>query len=117
MNMEFRLYGKEESVKETHQGFLSRSIPARRRRSAQQTAFAPIKKDTLKRVFFYCVITTLKMNPRLVEVASISSKIKHVSAKYVLHHIELSLFYLIRFWISSTDGSCFSSSSGSLLVT
>ena len=27
--MEFRLYGKEESVKETHQGFLSRSIPAR----------------------------------------------------------------------------------------
>ena len=26
MNMEFRLYGKEESVKETHQGFLSRSI-------------------------------------------------------------------------------------------
>ena len=59
----------------------------------------------------------LKMNPRLVEVASISSKIKHVSAKYVLHHIELSLLYLIRFWISSTDGSCFSSSSGSLLVT
>ena len=70
-----------------------------------------------KRVSFTCVITTLKMNPRLVEVASISSKIKHVSAKYVLHHIELSLFYLIRFWISSTDGSCFSSSSGSLLVT
>ena len=33
--------------KGTHQGFLSRSIPARRRRSAQQNAFAPIKKDTL----------------------------------------------------------------------
>ena len=71
-------------------------------------------------IFFgaaWCVITTLKMNPRLVEVASISSKIKHVSAKYVLHHIELSLLYLIRFWISSTDGSCFSSSSGSFFVT
>ena len=53
MNMKFRLCGKEKSVKETHQGFLSRSIPARRRRSAQQSAFAPIKKDTLQRVFFY----------------------------------------------------------------
>ena len=42
--------GKEDSVKETHQGFLSRSIPARRRRSAQQTAFAAIKKDTQKGV-------------------------------------------------------------------
>ena len=69
------------------------------------------------RVFPFCVITTLKMNPRLVEVASISSKTKHVSTKYVLYHIGLSLFYLIRFWISSTDGNCFSSSSGSLLVT
>ena len=28
-----------------------------------------------------------------------------------------SLLYLIRFWISSTDGSCFSSSSGSFFVT
>ena len=33
MNVEIHVFGKEDSVKETHQGFLSRSIPARRRRS------------------------------------------------------------------------------------
>ena len=33
MNVEIHVFGKEVSVKESHQGFLSRSIPARRRRS------------------------------------------------------------------------------------
>ena len=33
MNVEIHVFGKEVSVKETHQGFLSRSIPARRHRS------------------------------------------------------------------------------------
>ena len=47
--------------------------------------------------FFFCVFTTLKMNLRLVGVALINYKIKHVSAKYVRQHIGLSLFYLIRF--------------------
>ena len=31
--------------------------------------------------FYFCVIATLKMNPRLVGAASINYKIKHVSEK------------------------------------
>ena len=55
MNMEFRLYGKEESVKETHQGFLSRSIPARRRRSLRGRLRTK-KEDTQMRVFLFGVM-------------------------------------------------------------
>ena len=52
-------------MKETHQGFLSRSIPARRRRSAQQTAFAPIKKTRFSVSFLLVREMRLELTRRL----------------------------------------------------
>ena len=53
MNAEIHVFGTEESVKETHQGvsfaFNSRPQAAR---PVKQTAFGPIKKTRLLRVFF-----------------------------------------------------------------
>ena len=55
MNAEIHVFGKEDSVKETHQGFLSRSIPARGRRSLLRRLRTK-KEDTLLRVFLFCVM-------------------------------------------------------------
>ena len=52
MNVEIHVFGKENSVKETHQGFLSRSIPARRRRSLRGRLRTK-KEDTQMRVFLF----------------------------------------------------------------
>lgn len=52
MNVEIHVFGKENSVKETHQGFLSRSIPARRRRSLRGRLRTK-KEDTHLRVFLF----------------------------------------------------------------
>ena len=44
---------KEECVQETHQGFLARSIPARRRRSLHSRLRTSKKKDTQLRVLLF----------------------------------------------------------------
>ena len=51
MNADIHVFGKEDSVKETYQGFLSRSIPARRRHGLRSRPLSTKKKDTPKRVF------------------------------------------------------------------
>ena len=50
MKAEMVILGKEECVQETHQGFLARSIPARRRRSLHSRLRTSQKKDTQLRV-------------------------------------------------------------------
>ena len=44
MNTKIYVFGKEDSVKETHQGFLSRSIPARRRHDLHSRPHSVKKK-------------------------------------------------------------------------
>ena len=53
MKAEMVILGKEECVQETHQGFLARSIPARRRRSLLGRLRTSKKKDTHLRVFLF----------------------------------------------------------------
>lgn len=48
------IFGKEDSVKETHHGFLSRSISARRQRSLL-CRLRTKKKDTLTLVFLFAL--------------------------------------------------------------
>ena len=47
------ILGKEECVQGTHQGFLARSIPARRRRSLHSRLRTSKKKDTQLRVLLF----------------------------------------------------------------
>ena len=49
MNAKIYVFGKEDSVKETHQGFLSRSIPARRRNGLRSRPHSAKKN----RKFYY----------------------------------------------------------------
>lgn len=53
MNAKIYVFGKEECVQGTHQGFLARSIPARRRHSLRSRLRTSKKKDTQMRVFLF----------------------------------------------------------------
>ena len=60
MNAEICVFGKEDSVKETHQGFLSRSIPARRRHGLRSRPLSTKKKRHASAcLFFLCARNTI----------------------------------------------------------
>ena len=63
MNAEMIVFGKEECVQGTHQGFLARSIPARRRRSLLRRLRTK-KKDTRERVFLFGAAEQSESEPR-----------------------------------------------------
>ena len=65
MNMEIHVFGKEDSVKETHQGFLSRSIPARRRRSLRGRLRTKKGRHADACLPFLCHVNTIAQLPIL----------------------------------------------------
>ena len=60
MNADIHVFGKEDSVKETYQGFLSRSIPARRRHGLRSRPLSSKKKrHAAACLFFLCELNTM----------------------------------------------------------
>ena len=60
MNADIHVFGKEDSVKETYQGFLSRSSPARRRHGLRSRPLSTKKKRHASAcLFFLCFHYTI----------------------------------------------------------